>query len=405
MNAPKSRLYFPGLNALRFIAASLVVLAHVEVLKAHTGITAGIPDTHGLRERIGALAVKFFFVLSGYLITYLLFVERERFGTISIRNFYVRRILRIWPLYYAVIVVGVFVLRPLLPPVDYAETAFFPSSLGLYIGFIPNVAAALGRDIPYIDHLWSIGVEEQFYLLWPVLVAWAKDRRIFWVLLGIVIAFSFGQVGAFELQARTALAPSIKATLNTIRYLLLATPLSCMGIGGLGAYALYYWPQRTKQLVSYRLLEPAVLVLIVGLYFTGPTFYGFANEVFSVLFCYLILSISTAERSFLRMEGPRWTHLGNISYGIYGSHWIVLAALGWGLTACGIRANGWLANTLLYGLSLPAAVGLASLSYRYFESYFIQQKERFQLVRSGTEAEPSSPQAPSETLSAPSIRS
>lgn len=386
---PKTRLYFPGLNALRFLAASLVVLSHIEILKLRAGFTNAIPYTHERREHMAHLAVVFFFVLSGYLITYLLLIERKRFGTISIQNFYVRRLLRIWPLYYIVIFVGIFILTPLLPPQHLAPipAASFTNRLLLYLAFVPNVASAKNINIPYIDHLWSIGVEEQFYLLWPLLVAWVKDRRIFWVLISIVLLIAVGQVACFELQVRTHLSPEIKQLLHQAQSILMATPLSCMGIGGLAAYAFFYHPASTQRILAHRQLEIAALAVTVGLWVWGHPLYGFRTEVFAVLFGYIILSVAAAERSYLRMEGPRWTHLGNISYGIYATHWIILVGLGWLLKHMSVAPNGWAVNLCLYGLSLPLVIGLATLSYRFYESPFIRLKERFQLVRSGSAQE------------------
>ena len=90
-------VYFKGLNALRFFAATLVVLMH---MKSNLGNSAlpTFPDI-GLFSK-GLIAVSFFFVLSGFLITYLLYVEYEKTNTISVKAFYLRRIFRIWPLYF-----------------------------------------------------------------------------------------------------------------------------------------------------------------------------------------------------------------------------------------------------------------------------------------------------------------
>src|ERR671912_1560048 len=108
----KSTLFLPGLNGIRFIAAFLVILDHLELYKSYFGFKTFWPNTYS--SHLGSLGVTIFFVLSGFLITYLLLQERTTTG-ISIRNFYTRRILRIWPLYYLLIFISFF----LVPHIDF----------------------------------------------------------------------------------------------------------------------------------------------------------------------------------------------------------------------------------------------------------------------------------------------
>ena len=102
----KTHVYFPNLNGLRFIAAFLVILSHLEWIKMTEGMEnyASAPFI----KNLGSLGVSLFFVLSGFLISYLLLQEKKDTGDISIKNFYVRRILRIWPLYYITVILAFF---------------------------------------------------------------------------------------------------------------------------------------------------------------------------------------------------------------------------------------------------------------------------------------------------------
>src|SRR5689334_8676740 len=97
----KEIVYFPGLNGIRAIAASLVLIWHAKKFRSLLGLLPGPEPTP-----MAGFAVTMFFVLSGFLITYLLLTEKERFGSISRRRFYVRRILRIWPPYYLAVALG-----------------------------------------------------------------------------------------------------------------------------------------------------------------------------------------------------------------------------------------------------------------------------------------------------------
>src|SRR3954471_16382358 len=101
-------IYFPNLNGLRFIAALLVIIHHTEQIKDLFGLNSHWKNYH--IWILGKLGVTLFFVLSGFLITYLLLTEKKEFNTIFIKNFYIRRILRIWPLYYLVTILSFFVL-------------------------------------------------------------------------------------------------------------------------------------------------------------------------------------------------------------------------------------------------------------------------------------------------------
>ena len=115
------KVYFPGLNGLRFFAAFSVVVTHIELVKHFKGYpTLWVENasdeltlTHILQKIIfhaGGLGVYFFFVLSGFLITYLLLVEKAKTGTVAVKKFYWRRVLRIWPLYYLIVILGFFVI-------------------------------------------------------------------------------------------------------------------------------------------------------------------------------------------------------------------------------------------------------------------------------------------------------
>ena len=106
-NKFEQKIYFENLNSIRFIAASLVIVHHIEQFKSFFGIQNYFKDVR--IEMIGKLGVVLFFVLSGFLISYLLFKEKEYTKTISIRKFYIRRILRIWPLYFLIIILSFFV--------------------------------------------------------------------------------------------------------------------------------------------------------------------------------------------------------------------------------------------------------------------------------------------------------
>jgi peptidoglycan/LPS O-acetylase OafA/YrhL len=105
----KAKVYFPGLHGLRFFAAMMVVFSHVELMKDYHGYPNLYASNLAVYES-GRMGVTLFFVLSGFLISYLLLTEKKITGSISVKKFYGRRILRIWPLYYLLVILTFIVL-------------------------------------------------------------------------------------------------------------------------------------------------------------------------------------------------------------------------------------------------------------------------------------------------------
>lgn len=169
-----NKLYFPNLNGLRFIAAFIVIIGHQEQIKEMFGF-----DTYYFlkNSESGKLGVVLFFVLSGFLITYLLLTEEKITSTIAIKNFYKRRILRIWPLYFLLVFLSFFIL-PHISFFDWSpnQEVYSLRNLLFYLLVLPNVVWGLGFYVPYISQAWSIGVEEQFYFIWPFLMKYFKNK-------------------------------------------------------------------------------------------------------------------------------------------------------------------------------------------------------------------------------------
>jgi peptidoglycan/LPS O-acetylase OafA/YrhL len=190
------KIYFPNLNGLRCIAAFLVIIHHIEQLKSLLNIN-NFWEELPFVQQLGILGVNLFFVLSGFLITYLLLAEELEFKTIHIGKFYMRRILRIWPLYFLIVFLAFFVLPHIslfiLP--GYGKDVIYSNlflRLFLYAIFLPNVVQPLLGIVPYVSQTWSIGTEEQYYLIWPIILKYIKNHRIALMLLIIILYFVIG---------------------------------------------------------------------------------------------------------------------------------------------------------------------------------------------------------------------
>lgn len=185
-------VYFPGINGIRAIAAFSVIIAHIEVYKSLAGAPALLPAV--LVHQLGHKGLSLFFVLSGFLISYLLLEELNQTSDIKLKKFYIRRILRIWPLYYLVVSVSFVILPHLLTfePWNDRFVSQYYIQLLFYFFMLPNFIYSIGGPIPFVSVLWSIGVEEQFYLSWPVLLKKIKKNPviIFVVIILTLIAFN-----------------------------------------------------------------------------------------------------------------------------------------------------------------------------------------------------------------------
>lgn len=373
----KSKLYFPNLNGLRFIAALLVIIHHIEQFKT----TFGLPGYwhNPFISVIGHQGVILFFVLSGFLITYLLLKEKEETKTVSIRSFYIRRILKIWPLYYLVVLLGLFVL----PSFDIfyvpGGTEYISDHLGiktlLFFFFLPNMVGTVYIPIPLAGQTWSIGVEEQFYLIWPVLVKKFKS-----VLLMLGLVFVVYIIARFFLLHFHIKHPG-NFTLMILSEFWSTFAIDCMVIGGLGAYVLFHKKTRILSFLFNPFTQCLAYGLTIFLLVTGQKIYFFNDELYGILFCVLIVNLSGNPKSLVNLEYKPLLYLGKISYGLYMYHSLCIVAV----IKLAIFA-GLTNNFFIYPAVLLLTVLVSALSYRFFEYRFIKSKARHSKIISGEEA-------------------
>jgi peptidoglycan/LPS O-acetylase OafA/YrhL len=375
-------IYFRGLNGLRFFAAIAVVITHIELIKSQFGFSTIWKDNMLVFE-LGSLGVIFFFVLSGFLITYLLLQEKAVKQTIAVKKFYIRRILRIWPIYYLVVLLGFLVLPHISgianPYFSKLLEANFTPNFILYLLFLPNLAFASFAAVPHIGQTWSIGVEEQFYVLWPLIVKYSKNvLKALLMVIGILVTLK-----AIVLILCNQIPNN--AALKIIKPFLAMTKMESMAIGGIGAYYLFNGNEKIKWLMNNGLMISAVIVIIGLVYLTPPIIQDAIYLVYSVLFLVIILNVSSNPKSIFKLENRMFKMLGNISYGIYMYHLIVIAFVFAGLNYLGMEINDSLISQLMvYSLTIIITIFVSILSYSYFEKPFLNLKHKFTIVKSGS---------------------
>lgn len=372
------RVYFPNLNALRFIAATMVIVHHIEGISFRFGLLswARVPAI----QVGGKLGVVLFFVLSGFLITYLLLTEEKSAGTVNVREFYIRRVLRIWPLYYLILALGLFImpyvpglLMPGFPPSQI--TADSGIKLLLYVLLLPNLELMLYSPIPYASQAWSIGTEEQFYLIWPWLVRWMKRGRI-GVLLAIIGGCIFIKLGL-------PLVPTLPYERMIVSFMTHYFPVDCMAIGGIFAVLVFQKSIWLERIVFHRAVQVGNLLVLGGLLARGIQFpHAYHYDIYSLFFAVFIVNMAANPRRLFSLETPVLDYLGKISYGLYMYHALAIV-----MSIQLLRhVVGGVTNWLLYPLSFGVTILLAGLSYRFLEEPFIRFKARFSRVLSGENA-------------------
>lgn len=365
---------FQGLNSLRFIAAFLVVMHHSETIKRKNGIANF--EWLGL-FRSGGNAVTFFFVLSGFLITYLLLKESGKTGTIKVKNFYLKRVLRIWPLYFLLVFIGTiglpFVFHHL--NVNYEMPYTFCQSWFYFLLFLPGlVTFFFGHH--FLEPLWSIGVEEVFYLIWAPLFKISKSKILILLVTVILIKALLSLLGIFYIRNELFI------------YIVNAFQFEAMAIGGLGAYFIYTRGLTISQLVIFKIPFQIILFLTIITYLV---FYTNIDNVFwnalfktpilspliiNLLFLYLIICVSIVNNSIIKLRYKTLSFLGEISYGIYMYHMLVIFATIFFMKKYLIQMNSLTSMLVFYTVVTVLTITVSSLSKYLFENYFLSLKSK-----------------------------
>jgi peptidoglycan/LPS O-acetylase OafA/YrhL len=359
--------YFVNLDAMRFFAAFAVLLFHYFAFMEQQGIfSEPIAWVKPVLSR-GHLGVNFFFVLSAFLISLLVFREIEKYGNFSIRYFLIRRTLRIWPLYFLVISISFIVVHQF--PI-YGETAHQPIWHAFFLANFSELIYGQGDAYTQLTIPWSVAIEEQFYLFWAFVIGGfsLKKKRSFLLLFSTLLLFSL-VFRFFHYQDERAL------------YYHTFSAVTDLSIGALLAYLFHF-----KFAVFQRIFtqtKPMVFVcytlIIFVLLFKNKLFhYGqlivLERPIIAISFSYII-GRQLFKPSLLKGKLKQLTtHFGKISYGIYMYHCLTLFFVE-------IAFQQYAINEQVVWLLLLAfifTVILSHLSYRYFESYFLQLKKTYQ---------------------------
>ena len=364
------------MNGIRCIAILILVIHHTEKLKLRIGVPNFYEEMAS--RKLGMIALNSFFILSGFVITYLLFHEKKRSGGIAIKNFYIRRALRIVPL-YIVLTIAAFFLFPLFDGL-YPEgmkarvTDDFWVKFSLFAVFLPHVSKAIYGLVPPISHLWSIGVEEQFYAIWPWTI---RKSKVFIRTLLISLVVYYVLTGILHLMVHQWGMPEYRKLLH---FVVLARA-DMFIIGGIGAYA-YFKKLRILDYVYKRSLQWIAYAVTIALLALDIKYPLFNIKIHALVSCFFILNITTNPKTILKLENALLNYVGRISYGIYLFHPIAILFTFYLTSRFNLVTSQWF-DVLLYFIVFFLTLSLSTVSYEFFEKRFLKLKQRFSSVQTG----------------------
>ena len=372
-------LYYENLDGLRFFSFLSVFFFHNFALNF---IPLNNDDSYNfLRTNIvinGNLGVNFFFVLSGFLITTLIIVEKKLNSNINVPYFWLRRVFRIWPLFYICIFIG-FIIYPMLKHLSGQVYPPETATPWAYLTFLNNFDI-LRKGWPHsatLSVLWSVAVEEQFYLVWPLILFLTPIKRM-WIPFVIILTSSL-----------------VFRAFNTDEVVRHHHTLSCIGdmtMGAIGAWLIEV-SARFKKYV-HDMSRPFIILiyglLVLILIFTTATqvyavFSIFQRLLIAIVFLFIILEQTFAKNSFYKMSNFKMlSKLGTLTYGLYCFHsFAILIAT----TLAGklhFDRHVWQVILIETPLAFILVTAFGFLSYRFIETPFLKLKNRFAFIKHGS---------------------
>ena len=375
-NTTNNTIYFKNLDALRFFAVFMVFFAH-----AYEGwcgwfnkpgfltVNNNYKEFSFVGEIInrgilnGGFGVDVFFLISGFLITFLLLKEKEKTQKIHIPNFFIRRSLRIWPAYFLLIA-----LTPWFIHLANGKTPDYLPNLLFYNNF--HAIKINEWQYPFA-HLWSICVEEHFYLLWPFVIAFWPKKHLPKLFGGILLSSILFRMYVFY------------AGWNPL-YNYLHT-LARVDVIVLGASFAYYFFHHSITFKSPKWLRISIYLLFLIVFFSTPVYsYDSMMEVtlkkyfFSLIIGYGMIHFLFNPNPLFRLPFIKtFNYLGKISYGMYLFSNVLIPIIVIRFMYKWSSQNMY----LYFFLNFILTVGIASFVYHFIEKPILKWKKRFEIVQ------------------------
>jgi peptidoglycan/LPS O-acetylase OafA/YrhL len=369
------RQHFHTFDALRFFAFLKVFLLHLPV-------PDNFPVFNFLRSG-GGIGVAFFFSLSGFLISYILIKEKVNEGKIDLWKFFIRRGLRIWPLYYLLVIL-IFVLPFSIKNTIGLEGGGYELDWRYSFSFLENYKMIIMDSFPKTSPLnvfWSLCIEEHFYLLWMVVISLLPLKK-----LPHAFVFFIVLANLYRLFIQPLYHNSLILSNDLI------SNLDLFAMSGLVAYFVVTKYEEFIRFINSipNGVKSCFVVLVIGTVVYQDTLFPAGNPIIAIvrttitaLLFALLISIFIPPDSKLRIgDGNLLSRLGKISYGLYVYHIIFIHVLLQYYQAHHLALENW---PVLFGyiaITFGATIVISYLSYRYFEMPILKLRERWKKTAS-----------------------
>ena len=353
--------HFQTFDALRFFAFLKVFLLHLPIF---------IFPWFNFIKAGGGIGVQFFFVLSGFLISYIILQEKQSEGRLNLKHFFGRRILRIWPLYYLMILVAY------STPVIFNYLHLYSSSSGyapniwMSVSFLENYKMMFTHQSPNgspLPVMWSLCIEEHFYIIWGLLLYFISVKHLPKLIMACLII------------APTARFIFLQYNIPTLD---ITTNIDLFAFGAIPAWLLISYPlYAQKKINSIPLWAQSIYVLIVlaAVLACSQTnsdeAYICLTSVLGALFAGLILLVSPVGARLKISDKNILSRLGIYTYGLYLYHTLVINLLVRVFEKINYSTSNTSGAIVLMATSLAGTIFISLLSYYFFEKYFLKLKQ------------------------------
>jgi peptidoglycan/LPS O-acetylase OafA/YrhL len=379
----QTKIFFPNLDGLRFLAFFVVFINHAAACLNYTNSNFYYNFFRSRFLLSGDLGVNLFFVLSGFLITFLLLKEKELNGRINIPHFYLRRVLRIWPVYFLVVILCLFVFTHFSVPESFPiHTDTKRLNPWLYASFLGNFDYLYhGISNVMIGVLWSVSVEEQFYLFWPLLIAFVPRKylmALFIILISASIAFRFfcSNGGNAMILRYHSFSSVTDLTTGAVLALL------CMKES---------FVEKVRNMPRWLIILPYLLFIAIlpfrsfiwkfGIHYVHVA--SILPFLLSSFFAFFILEQNYALHSFYKLGNFRIiSSLGKYTYGMYCYHMLVFFIVLYLFYTAGTDVIHPDKSVFIPEVTAAffGTIFISIFSFRFFESRFLRLKNRFSSI-------------------------
>jgi peptidoglycan/LPS O-acetylase OafA/YrhL len=365
--------YFKELNSLRFIGFIGIFFGHVFFSDSPEIINSKLYATvFNYGKILGFISIDSFFVLSSFLITWKALEEIKFTNKFQFKNFLIRRSLRIWPLYFFIVFIGF--LLEYLKSHYFFESEKLPSIWNFVLFILNYDIIENGYNfLFFMVFMWSISVEEQFYILWAITIKWF-NKYLFGISFLIIFISLFFRIYFIN--------DSLSLNFHT------ASALGNFGIGALTAILVFkhqYFLDKLKSLSRNKILFIYVTIfsffILMPVLLENDFFIVIQRVLFSIFFSFIILEQTYCENSIVKVSRIKYFNFfGKISYGLYCYHGIMITVV---LQLNKLFMESLIISLVLYPLLILVSTLLVSyVSYRFYESKFLKLKYKFSFLSS-----------------------